>query len=66
MSVLLVQNGLHVTPNEYHTVGGFLMKGLNHVPRKGDSVIELDLKFTAEECDDRMALKVRIERDGPE
>jgi len=42
------------------------MKGLNHVPRKGDSVIELDLKFTAEECDDRMALKVRIERDGPE
>jgi CBS domain containing-hemolysin-like protein len=48
---------------EYHTVGGLLMTRLQRIPRTGDSVVEGGMRFTAEACDERMALKVRIERE---
>lgn len=50
---------------EYHTVSGLMTARLHRIPQPGDSVVEGGLRFTAETCDERMALKVRIERADP-
>ena len=56
------QLDIDLPTREYHTVGGLLMTRLQRIPKTGDTVVEGGLRFTAQDCDERMALTVRIER----
>ena len=56
------QLDLDLPTREYHTVSGLMTARLQRIPKPGDSVVEGGLRFTAEACDERMALEVRIER----
>ena len=53
---------LHLPVGEAHTVGGFIVNRLRHIPKEGDSVEDQDHRFTVMEADARSVIKVRIER----
>ena len=53
---------LHLPVGEAHTVGGFIVNRLRHIPKEGDFVEDQDHRFTVLEADARSVIKVRIER----
>ena len=53
---------LHLPVGEAHTVGGFIVNRLRHIPKEGDFVDDQDHRFTVLEADARSVIKVRIER----
>lgn len=53
---------LKLPVGEAHTVGGFLINRLRHIPRVGDMAEEQGHRFTVVEADERSVIKVRVER----
>jgi CBS domain containing-hemolysin-like protein len=53
---------LRLPVGEAHTVGGFIVNRLRHIPKEGDFVEEQDHRFTVLEADARSVIKVRVER----
>lgn len=54
--------GIDLPATEFHTAGGFVETRLRHIPRVGESVVELGWGFTVIEANERAVLKLRIER----
>jgi CBS domain containing-hemolysin-like protein len=55
---------LKLPVNEAHTIGGFLVSRVRHIPQIGDAIEEQDHRFTVLEADARSVQKVRVERIG--
>jgi len=55
---------LDLPVSEAHTIGGFLVNRLRHIPEIGDTIEAQDHRFTVMEADARSVLKVRVERIG--
>ncbi len=53
---------LQLPVGEAHTVGGFIVNQLRHIPKEGDFVMAQDHRFSVIEADARSVIKVRIER----
>ena len=53
---------LQLPVGEAHTVGGFIVNQLRHIPKEGDFVLAQDHGFSVIEADARSVIKVRIER----
>jgi putative hemolysin len=47
---------------EYHTVGGFIESRLRHIPKVGESVVEMGWRFTVEQATDRAIVNIQVER----
>ena len=46
---------------ESHTIGGFMMSRLRHIPVEGESILEAGFRFTVTEATDRAVVKLRVE-----
>ena len=57
--------GISLTSKESHTIGGFVMARLRHIPKAGESVVVSGFRFAVEEATDRTVLKLRVEPVGP-
>lgn len=44
-----------------HTIGGLVMAQLGHIPKRGESVVEMGYRFTVEEVTDRAIVKLLAE-----
>lgn len=44
-----------------HTIGGLVMAQLGHIPKPGESVVEMGYRFTVEEGTERAIVKLRAE-----
>lgn len=44
-----------------HTIGGLVMAQLGHIPKPGESVVEMNYRFTVEEVTERAIVKLRAE-----
>ncbi|MGR3985101.1 MAG: hemolysin family protein [Gammaproteobacteria bacterium] len=44
-----------------HTIGGLVMAQLGHIPKKGESVVEMGYRFSVEEVTERAIVKLRAE-----
>ncbi|MGR3915109.1 MAG: hemolysin family protein [Gammaproteobacteria bacterium] len=44
-----------------HTIGGLVMAQLGHIPKKGESVVEMGYRFRVEEVTERAIVKLRAE-----
>lgn len=44
-----------------HTIGGLVMAQLGHIPKPGESVVEMGYRFTVEEVTERAIVKLRAE-----
>ncbi len=44
-----------------HTIGGLVMAQLGHIPKRGESVVEMGYRFTVEEVTERAIVKLRVE-----
>ncbi len=44
-----------------HTIGGLVMAQLGHIPKRGESVVEMGYRFIVEEATDRAIVKLRVE-----
>ena len=53
---------LNLPVGEAHTVAGFLINRLRHIPEVGDTVVEQGYRYTVIEADARTVTKVRVER----
>jgi CBS domain containing-hemolysin-like protein len=53
--------GIELPAKETHTIGGFVMSRLRHIPREGESVEEMGYRFTVEEATERGVVKLRVE-----
>ena len=53
---------LELPVGEAHTIGGFLVNRLRHIPKEQDYVEEQDYRLTVIEADARSVIKVRIVR----
>ncbi|MGB2902475.1 MAG: hemolysin family protein [Candidatus Dechloromonas phosphoritropha] len=53
---------LNLPAGEVHTIAGFLISRLRHIPAVGNEVVENGYRYTVAEADGRTATKVRIER----
>jgi CBS domain containing-hemolysin-like protein len=53
---------LNLPVGEAHTLAGFLINRLRHIPEVGDSVLEQGYRYTVTEADARSVTKVRVER----
>ena len=53
---------LNLPVGEAHTVAGFLINRLRHIPEVGDTVVEQGYRYTVFEADARTVTKVRVER----
>ena len=53
---------LQLPVGEAHTIGGFLVNRLRHIPKEGNFIEEQDHRFTVVEADARSVLKVRVTR----
>ncbi|MBT8421243.1 MAG: hemolysin family protein [Gammaproteobacteria bacterium] len=45
-----------------HTIGGFVMARLRHIPKKDESLIESGYRFTVSEATERSIVKLQVER----
>jgi CBS domain containing-hemolysin-like protein len=55
---------LNLSSKEFHTVGGFLMARLRHIPREGEFIVESGYRFTVIQATERGTVKVRVEIEG--
>ncbi len=53
---------LNLPVGEAHTLAGFLINRLRHIPEVGDTVLEQGYRYTVTEADARSVTKVRVER----
>ena len=53
---------LNLPVGEAHTLAGFLINRLRHIPEVGDTVLEQGYRYTVTEADARAVTKVRVER----
>jgi putative hemolysin len=53
---------LNLPVGEAHTIAGFLINRLRHIPQVGDTVLEQSYRYTVIEADARTVTKVRVER----
>jgi CBS domain containing-hemolysin-like protein len=53
---------LNLPVGEAHTVAGFLINRLRHIPQVGDTVVEQGYRYTVIEADARTVTRVRVER----
>ena len=53
---------LNLPVGEAHTIAGFLINRLRHIPQVGDTVLEQGYRYTVIEADARTVTKVRVER----
>ncbi|MBT3197663.1 MAG: CBS domain-containing protein [Gammaproteobacteria bacterium] len=63
VSISLLNETLGITlPSiEFHTLGGFMMVRLRHIPEVGELVEELGYRFTVEQANRRVIEKIRVE-----
>ena len=63
LSVSEVNDVLEINLNSRvsHTIGGLVMAQLGHIPKQGESVVEMGYRFTVEETTDRAIIKLRVE-----
>nr|VFJ64881.1 MAG: Hemolysin, contains CBS domains [Candidatus Kentron sp. DK]VFJ65883.1 MAG: Hemolysin, contains CBS domains [Candidatus Kentron sp. DK] len=47
---------------EFHTIGGFVMARLRHIPKEGEGVVESGYRFTVSEATERSIVKLQVER----
>jgi putative hemolysin len=53
---------LNLPVGDAHTLAGFLINRLRHIPEVGDTVLEQGYRYTVTEADARSVTKVRVER----
>jgi putative hemolysin len=53
---------LNLPVGEAHTIAGFLINRLRHIPQVGDTVLEQSYRYTVIEADARTVTKVRVDR----
>ena len=53
--------GINLNSRVSHTIGGLVMAGLGHIPKKGESVAEMGWRFIVEEVTERAIVKLRVE-----
>nr|VFK64373.1 MAG: Hemolysin, contains CBS domains [Candidatus Kentron sp. UNK]VFK71733.1 MAG: Hemolysin, contains CBS domains [Candidatus Kentron sp. UNK] len=46
---------------ESHTIGGFVMARLRHIPKEGESLVESGYRFTVSKATERSIIKLRVE-----
>nr|VFK27073.1 MAG: Hemolysin, contains CBS domains [Candidatus Kentron sp. MB]VFK31388.1 MAG: Hemolysin, contains CBS domains [Candidatus Kentron sp. MB]VFK75460.1 MAG: Hemolysin, contains CBS domains [Candidatus Kentron sp. MB] len=46
---------------ESHTIGGFVMVRLRHIPKEGESLIESGYRFTVSKATERSIIKLKVE-----
>jgi putative hemolysin len=56
---------LNLPVGEAHTVAGFLINRLRHIPEVGDTVVEQGYRYTVIEADARTVTKVRVDQYAP-
>ncbi len=56
------QLGIHLTGEDFETLGGFLFSVIGDVPTVGREVLHDDLRITVVEADERHVIKARIQR----
>ncbi|MBT3471340.1 MAG: HlyC/CorC family transporter [Gammaproteobacteria bacterium] len=61
ISLLNETLGISLPSLEFHTLAGFMMARLRHIPQAGESIEELGHRFIVEDSDQRSIGKVRIE-----
>nr|VFJ90203.1 MAG: Hemolysin, contains CBS domains [Candidatus Kentron sp. H]VFJ92394.1 MAG: Hemolysin, contains CBS domains [Candidatus Kentron sp. H]VFJ98984.1 MAG: Hemolysin, contains CBS domains [Candidatus Kentron sp. H] len=47
---------------ESHTIGGFVMARLRHIPKEGETLVESGYRLTVSEATERSIVKLRVER----
>jgi magnesium and cobalt transporter len=50
----------HLTTDEYDSVGGFIVSQLEHMPKKGESIVAGNLRFEVVRADDRRVHLVKL------
>jgi magnesium and cobalt transporter len=50
----------HLATDEYDTVGGFVVSQLEHMPKKGESVVVGDLRFEVVRADNRRVHLIKL------
>jgi len=53
--------GINLNSRVSHTIGGLVMAQLGHIPVAGESVVEMNYRFTVEEGTERAIVKLRAE-----
>jgi len=46
---------------EFHTIGGFVMARLRHIPKEGESLVESGYRFTVLTATERSIIKLKVE-----
>lgn len=53
--------GINLNSRVSHTIGGLVMAQLGHIPKRGETVMEMGYCFTVEEATERAIVKLRVE-----
>jgi magnesium and cobalt transporter len=52
----------HLTTDEYDTVGGFIVHQLQHMPKKGESLVLDNLRFEVIKTDNRRIYLIKLKK----
>lgn len=53
--------GIELSSGESHTLGGFVMTRLRHIPQEGEYIDAAGYRFTVEQANERAVVKLRVE-----
>ncbi|VFM99358.1 MAG: Hemolysin, contains CBS domains [Candidatus Kentron sp. G] len=53
---------IDIPGRESHTIGGFVMARLRHIPKKDETLVESGYRFTVSEATERSIVKLKVER----
>lgn len=52
--------GVHLSDRDAHTVGGLITARLRYIPKIGDSIDEAGFRFTVEDANERVPLRLKV------